>query len=970
AGADRMSGGFGNDTYVVDHVDDQVTELANEGVDRVKSSISYSLGAHVENLYLTGREAINGTGNDLANKIVGNKGNNVLDGRGGADFMQGGLGNDVYVVDDSGDRAIEAAGEGFDTVKSSANFSLEGQELENLTLTGWNPINATGNALANKIIGNEAANVLNGGGGEDLLRGGGGGDSFQFTAALGSSKVAHIEDFSPVEDRIVLGGSSGQAFAALASGVLGSHAFRIGSTAADRDDRILHDRSTGTLYYDADGAGGAAAVKFATLAPNLDMSAADFLVSGPANNAPVFSSGTSATIAENSDASTIVYQASATDADGDAISYALTGADAALFTIDAAGAVRLRAPADYETRTTYSLTVEARDSGPAASSRNVTINVTDVGETVPTRRLYDFEANDDTGSAQSIYRQYLGPSTNPNLANDDLPSATILGDIGRPSDKDFFSIFLQEGELLILDVDFSGGDLDALVKVYSAAATLLAENDDPGSLDAGSDPHPEYGHNTDPFLRFRAPESGTYYFSIEAFSGGTDRTSGSYQLNVSVGPPATPAELLEEDIQAMLSGYRWSASRLTYGFTTSGSQYADGDWAEEISAGMAALSGQQQGAVRTALGQVSNFTNLSFGQAANPGLADLRFALSNLPETAYAIYPGPGMGGDSWYNRTDYADPVVGNYEWTAFLHEAGHALGLKHPHEIPAVSAGRDLLAYTVMSYRSYGGAPVDETGGYTNETWGYAQTYMMLDIAALQRMYGADFSYNSGNTTYSWSQSDGAFMIDGKVQWTPGANRIFMTVWDGGGTDTYDFSDYLSDNVIDLRPGQWVKTHPMQLADLGDGRDAPGNIANALLFNGDKRSLIENAIGGAGQDTFIANEAANRFTGNGMNDRFVWSSVKDSPVGAADVITDYQLDYLDFSRIDAVARTSANEAFTLIETNAFSGKAGELRWETTGDRIDIYGDVDGDKVADLHVIAQWGYNGEPSIYDYLFVL
>ncbi|MBK7354891.1 MAG: hypothetical protein IPI94_02280 [Propionivibrio sp.] len=175
AGADTLVGGAGNDTYVVDNTGDIVTEAASAGTDLVQSSVTYSLAANVENLTLTGTNAINGTGNTLNNVLTGNAGNNTLSGGAGADTMIGGLGNDTYVVDNTGDIVTEAASAGTDLVQSSVTYSLAAN-VENLTLTGTNAINGTGNALDNILIGNSAVNTLTGGAGNDTLDGGAGAD--------------------------------------------------------------------------------------------------------------------------------------------------------------------------------------------------------------------------------------------------------------------------------------------------------------------------------------------------------------------------------------------------------------------------------------------------------------------------------------------------------------------------------------------------------------------------------------------------------------------------------------------------------------------------------------------------------------------------------------------------------------------------------------------------------------------------
>ncbi|MBW8894175.1 MAG: calcium-binding protein, partial [Burkholderiales bacterium] len=177
AGADTLAGGLGNDIYVVDNAGDVVTENAGEGTDTVQASLSWTLGANVENLVLTGSASINGTGNTLANSLTGNSGNNVLDGGAGADAMAGGGGNDTYIVDNAGDTVTEAGNGDTDGVLSSVSHTL-GANVETLTLTGAAAIDGVGNALDNLITGNAAANTLDGGDGNDALTGGGGADAF------------------------------------------------------------------------------------------------------------------------------------------------------------------------------------------------------------------------------------------------------------------------------------------------------------------------------------------------------------------------------------------------------------------------------------------------------------------------------------------------------------------------------------------------------------------------------------------------------------------------------------------------------------------------------------------------------------------------------------------------------------------------------------------------------------------------
>ncbi len=206
-GADQMFGGSGNDTYIVDHAGDVVTELSGQGTDTVEASVSYTLGANVEKLVLTGSAGLTGTGNTLANTITGNDGDNTLygmsgsdtlDGGAGDDTLIGGTGNDIYVVDGPGDVVVELAGEGTDTIKSGFDFSLASvANVEKLTLTGTADLDGTGNDLANTLTGNTGDNHLDGGAGNDILDGDKGTDTL--VGGLGADKF----DFNAVTDSAV-----------------------------------------------------------------------------------------------------------------------------------------------------------------------------------------------------------------------------------------------------------------------------------------------------------------------------------------------------------------------------------------------------------------------------------------------------------------------------------------------------------------------------------------------------------------------------------------------------------------------------------------------------------------------------------------------------------------------------------------------------------------------------------------------
>ena len=244
-------------------------------------------------------------------------------------------------------------------------------------------------------------------------------------------------------------------------------------------------------------------------------------------------------------------------------------------------------------------------------------------------------------------------------------------------------------------------------------------------------------------------------------------------------------------------------------------------------------------------GAYSNDAAILFGDYSSGESGSAAFA--NFPGSTSSSSPA----GDVWVNINSGTNglPSMGNYGAQVLIHEIGHAIGLAHPgdynagdNDAPITYAANaeyyeDSRQYTVMSYFS----EASTGGGYGGR---YASAPQLDDIRAAQIEYGANMNTRTGDTVYGFNSNAGR-------DWFVAANsssRVIFAVWDAGGRDTFDFSEYSQNQTIELREGFF--------SNVG------GLVGNVAVAQG---ARIENAIGGFGNDTITGNALDNSLQGGG---------------------------------------------------------------------------------------------------------
>jgi serralysin len=305
--------------------------------------------------------------------------------------------------------------------------------------------------------------------------------------------------------------------------------------------------------------------------------------------------------------------------------------------------------------------------------------------------------------------------------------------------------------------------------------------------------------------------------------------------------------------------------------------------------GFVPFTEEQKTAARDVLASIADVINVTFTETSGIGQITFgNYSFANTPNegsSGLAWSPsGTGKPGDVWINAaTDWHAnglngwaPGPGGNGYATLIHEIGHALGLKHPHTGDYVlTSDLDREPCTVMSYTMHSQTNVVMSGDYSYFTnYVRAATLMPLDMEALQYLYGANQAANTGNDVYRWE-----------------VNQEFLeTIWDAGGKDAIDCSNQIYGNYISLAPGSsssiglrqtnaairdamnladWITSFP---SDIYTGKD---NLAIA------KGVIIENAVGGSGNDTLLGNTVNNQLTGNAGNDILLGDSGWDNLAG-----------------------------------------------------------------------------------------
>lgn len=326
---------------------------------------------------------------------------------------------------------------------------------------------------------------------------------------------------------------------------------------------------------------------------------------------------------------------------------------------------------------------------------------------------------------------------------------------------------------------------------------------------------------------------------------------------------------LAQVLAQLKSGDKWSGSTITYSFpTTASGMYSTGE-----AAGFRAVNSTQQALMVLALTTWDELIAPNMSPGA-PGSTNIEFGYTSTSiGYAHAYFPDIGS---AWFNVTesDLVNPVVGEYGFDTIVHEIGHTLGLEHMGDYNgegnwSPSSYQDTEVLSVMSYFGPRGvsplyspdvmqADWTDNNGITHSP----QTPMLNDIAAIQSIYGASTTTRSSNTVYGFgSNVSGSTSVI--YDFSRNAHPV-LTLFDSGGLDTLNLSGFTAPSKVDLR---------------GGGFSSVNELTNNIAIS--YETVIEDAVGGAGNDEITGNAAANQLTGGAGNDILTGGAGDDTLIG-----------------------------------------------------------------------------------------
>ena len=575
------------------------------------------------------------------------------------------------------------------------------------------------------------------------------------------------------------------------------------------------------------------------------------------SGSPTITSAATSTVSENQ---TSAYETLATDPQGDTLTYSISGTDAALFQVNSAtGEVSFRNVPDFET------------PGDAGGDNVYNFTVT---------------ASDGVNSdSQAVAVTVTDSNDSGDVPNDDSTTVTMVsggsyvGNLEVDGDQDWIRVELEAGQRYEFNLFGTGADEldDPYIYLYDSSGTLIAENDDIS-----------LGVVRDSRLGFSVETSGTYYISAGSWIDDNGvGTTGEYTLTVAQTDPLgfyTYDEIGDYLDQNGWNGARWNIS--------------SGD---TLTVNITGLTGDGQTLARAALQVWSDATGILFNEVSTGG--DIVFddeedgAFAGPSGLSGGFFTGATVNvGTAWLGT--YGTNLDG-YSFQTYIHEIGHALGLGHagPYDGSATYGVNNIYLNdswqsTVMSYFS------QSENTDINASFAYILTPMLGDLEAMADMYGLNPTIRNGDTTYGYNSNAGNVIYDATAFTQP----VSYTVIDAGGTDTFDFSGSTANQVLDLRASSFSSTQGLV-----------GNIGISST------TVIENAIGGSGADTFIGNAANNVMTGNGGNDIFYASGGTDTFDGGAGtdqlVLTGASSDY------DITTNGSGNTVYTDLRSGSPDG-------------------------------------------------